>query len=231
MQRAETVNLDIKPRELRDPFGYILKAASGLRVLNVGASGNVEYYLPSHRDLWLHGMLEGVSSRLVGLDIDADSVDYARQYGVSIELGDCESIVLNESFDVIVMADVIEHVNSPVKAIENLASQLSPTGMLIITTPNPTHFGLVVKAWLGSGLSIYYDHVSGFLPEHFKVIADRLGLHLAEVFFFSWVDTRSFSNHIKSIVGRAIGKLFTRSHSTFLVVLQRDLARDRLVIS
>lgn len=224
MQRDEVVNLSVAPRVLADPFPFILDCARGKRVLNVGASGGVEHYLPAQREAWLHHRLEKVAAELVGIDIDVDSVAFAARHGAELLVEDCETCSFQQPFDLIVMSDVIEHVNSPVRAIGNLAKQLAPGGRLLITTPNPTHYGLVARAWLGSRTEVYYDHVCAFLPEHFHVMGKRLGLRLSEVVFFSHMDTRNFGNRLKSLLARLLGRLVPRCHGTFLVVLQAGSA-------
>lgn len=222
MQRNELVNLRVQPRALADPFPFILDYARDKRVLNVGASGGVEHYLPCQRHDWLHHRLENVAAELVGIDIDVESVAFASRHGVKLQVADCETCSFPQTFDLIVMSDVIEHVNAPLRAIANLAKQLSPGGRLLITTPNPTHYGLVFRAWLGHRTEVYYDHVYSFLPEHFQVICQRLGLRLGEVVFFSHIDNRSFRNHLKSRLARVLGRLVPRSHGAFLVVLEAE---------
>lgn len=220
MQRDEVIELPVSPRRLEDPFPYILENARGKRVLNVGASGGVEHYLPANREAWLHHRLASVAGELVGIDIDAESVAYASKYGVKLRIEDCEICRFEKPFDLIVMSDVIEHVNAPVRAIDNLAKQLAPGGRLLITTPNPTHYGLVLRAWLGRRAGVYYDHVNAFLPEHFQAICIRLELRLTDVAFFSHLDSRSTGNRIKSQFARLLGHMVPRCHGTFLVVLQ-----------
>lgn len=222
MQRDEIVNLSVSPRALADPFPFILDSARGKRVLNVGASGGVEHYLPEHREAWLHHRLGKVAAELVGIDIDAESVAFAAQHGTHLQIADCETCSFTQAFDFIVMSDVIEHVNSPLRAIDNLTKQLSPNGRLLITTPNPNHYGLVLRAWLGRRTNVYYDHVSELLPEHFQVISHRLGLKLSDVVFFSHMDTRSFGNRLKSHLARLLGHLVPRCHGSLMVALQLD---------
>ncbi len=225
MQLDETVNLSVAPKALRDPFPYILESARSKRVLNVGASGGVEHYLPERREGWLHHRLQKVAAEVVGIDIDSGSVAYAAEHGVKLIVADCEVCEFSERFDLIVMSDVIEHVNSPMLAIGNLAKHLAPGGRLLITTPNATHYGLVLRAWIGRGTGVYYDHVCAFLPEHFQVICRRLGLQLAETIFFSHMDARSLGNRMKSRVARCLGSFMPRCHSSLLVVIQRESPR------
>ena len=224
MQRDEIVNLSVLPRVLVDPFQFIIDSARGKRVLNAGASGGVEYYLPERRESWLHHRLANVATELVGVDIDDESVKFAALHGVELLVDNCETCRFQRAFELIVMSDVIEHVNAPLRAIDNLAQQLAPEGRLLITTPNPTHYGLVIRAWLGLSTTVYYDHVTSFLPEHFQAICTRLGLHLTDVAFFSHVDKRTAGKSIKSRLARLIGRFAPRSHGTFLVVIQRRQA-------
>jgi len=67
VQRNEVVKLSVPPRVLADPFSYILDHARGKRVLNVGASGGVEHYLPMQRESWLHQRIDKVADELVGI--------------------------------------------------------------------------------------------------------------------------------------------------------------------
>lgn len=219
MQRQEITILPVRPRQLSNALGKIVNMANGLRVLNVGASGGVEHYLPHNRVNWLHQNLSEAASELVGIDIDQDSINFAAEHGVHILFADCETYQAKSKFDLIVMSDVIEHVNSAVPAIENLARQLNADGCIVITTPNLTHYGLVLKSWFGRVTSVYYDHTAGFLPEHFNVIGNRLGLNLSEIYFFSHSDLRSNSMRIKSALARLMGFFIPRSHSSVMVVL------------
>lgn len=220
MQRDEVVTLNVPPIGISDPFSFILDYAKGKRVLNVGASGGVEHYLPENVENWLHHRLIQISAEIVGVDIDAESIAFAARHGVEILLKDCETCQFSKPFDLIVMSDVIEHVHAPFKAIANLAQQLSSEGRLLITTPNPTHYGLVIRSWLGMQTQVYYDHMSAFLPEHFQAMGNRLNLDITEVAFFSHLDRRCVANYMKTGLARLLGRFVPRCHGTFMVVLQ-----------
>jgi len=220
VQLNEVITLPLRVSVLADPLPFIVLAAQGKRVLNVGASGGVELYLPAQRDDWLHQRLTSVARELVGIDIDQDSIAHAARHGVTLEYGDCETWQAAPGFDLIVMSDVIEHVNAPLRAIANLMQLLTPGGQLMITTPNPSHHGLIGRAWTGRRTNVYYDHVAAFLPEHFQAICQRLGLRLSGIFFFSHTDRRSLANRVKSAITRTLGRLVPRTHASFLVCLE-----------
>lgn len=220
MQGTGTVELSVHPKVLKDVFEYILQEAKGKTVLNVGAVGGVEGYLPHNQDIWLHQRLSRVARELVGIDIDQESIAYAAKHGVNILHVDCESMQLEKRFDVIIMSDVIEHLNAPGQALKTLVHHLNPGGKLLITTPNPTHCGLIGRALLGGKVNIYYDHVVLFMPEHIQAMCDRFGYHLSAVYFFGHMDRRNMSNYLKSAAGRFLGLVSKRLHGSFLAVIE-----------
>ena len=191
MQRNEVVNLPVTPTYVRDLWALLTPLAEGKAVLNVGAAGNVEYYLDGRNDLWMHERLKSLANELVGLDIDAESVAFANARGESLLLGDCETVALDRQFDLIVFSEVIEHVNAPVSALSNLMRHLSPNGKLFITTPNPTYYGTVLRALLNRSLNVYYDHVTAYFPENLVVMCQRLGLKVTGIHFYNVKDVRT----------------------------------------
>ena len=210
-----------RPRRLRDVHSFIVEQSRGKSVLNVGAAGGVETYLPSNAGLWLNHRLSLVARELLAVDVDRDSIAYAARHGVSILHADCESMDLGRRFDVIVLSDVIEHLNAPGIALRTLVNHLTDAGRLYVTTPNPTHYGLILRAVLSKQLSIYYDHVNAFAPENIQAMCDRYQCALTELYFFGGIDRRTFSNRLKSYVGYAIGAVSPRLHAAFLAVIER----------
>ena len=73
----------------------------------------------------------------------------------------------DESFDVVVLGEVIEHFTSdPVGSLEKARRVLKENGMLIVTTPNSLSAVNRVKRFLGQGNSLIYHRpmmVSGTL--------------------------------------------------------------------
>lgn len=221
MQRNEVVQLKPVVSTIVDARPLILDLATGRTVLNVGAAGNVEFYLPSRRRYWLHDQLRQVAEHVTGLDIDAESVRFAASYGFEIILGNCENIDLEARFDLIVLSEVLEHLDAPGIALKNLMRHLVPGGKLVLTTPNPTFFGTLCRALLRRGVRIYYDHVNAFFPEHLQAMCDRYGYRLVTIRFFTAVEEhQSKAVMLKSYVSRAVGTIFPRLHSNFFAVVE-----------
>ena len=214
------VGVRAKVGVLNDVVPFILEQASSKSVLNVGAAGGVELYLPDRHDEWLHYRLRGVTRELIGIDIDAKNIARAVQNGFEILEVDCQTMKLDRRFDLIVMSDVIEHLDAPGVAVRTLLQHLSAHGRLLITTPNPTHYGTIARAVLGRAPSVYYDHVGCFMPEHVQAICNRHGCRLIAVYFFGHMDRRSLTHAVKSRVARAVGHLSRRLYPSFLAVVE-----------
>ncbi len=86
-----------------------------------------------------------------GVDTDALSVDEARKNGLKASKGTLEGQKYpDNSFDVISMSHVIEHVSAPVALLQECRRILKPGGRLVIATPNLQSLGhrLFKASWL-----------------------------------------------------------------------------------
>lgn len=92
---------------------------AGARVLSVGAGGDINHRLAS--------AAQRIGFSLVQLDIDAE-----RSPDV---VADIRTWTADRPFDVVVAAEVLEHLPEPAAAIANIRGLLRPGGRLIATTP------------------------------------------------------------------------------------------------
>lgn len=220
MRVNDLVRLTCPVRAEPDVQSRILEAARGKSVLSVGAAGGVDYYLPDRPDLWMSERLRRVAGEFVGIDIDREGIRRAAGHGYSILEANCETMTLDRAFDLIVMSDVIEHVEQPPRALVNLVRHLGPGGKLFVTTPNATFVGGFLDALLNRPVGVYYDHVTLFAPEHIQAACDRHGLDLVEVGLFTQVDARTAGTRLKSMGIRILGRISPRLHNSFLAVIQ-----------
>src|SRR3954449_12398930 len=82
---------------------------------------------------------------VVGLELSREAADYAREtLGLDVREWPLEAFGAGTNgdspgtFDAIVLADVIEHLDDPVAAIELCARLLRPGGVLCVVTPDPS---------------------------------------------------------------------------------------------
>lgn len=90
---------------------------------------------------------------VTGVDINPDSIVIAAQKLTQAMCADISktslSKTLNEQFDIIVLADVLEHISEPDKLLHDCHKLLNANGKLLVSIPN--------AAYIGAILSLYYD--------------------------------------------------------------------------
>lgn len=220
MRVDDLVKLELKPKRIAEPFAYLESLVNGKSVLNVGAAGGIQGYLPDNRLAWLHYRLDVAAAKLVGVDIDTEGIEYARSHGFEILNANCENMKLGTKFDFVILSDVIEHMNAPVYAVQNLMRHLLPGGILCITTPNAMAALGLGKILTGRSPNIYWDHVATYCPEHVQALCDRLGYRLDQVFFFDHIDRRTSTNLVKSYLSAGIAAIYPRLASSFMAFVK-----------
>jgi SAM-dependent methyltransferase/glycosyltransferase involved in cell wall biosynthesis len=90
-----------------------------------------------------HGLLLDEARRrgyeVSGVELSAAAVGYARDVlGLDVREQPLEAVRSEEGFDAIVMADVIEHLDDPLAALDQCRDLLAPGGVLCVVTPDPS---------------------------------------------------------------------------------------------
>jgi len=109
-----------------------------------------------------HGLLLDEARKrgyeVAGIELSAGNAAHARSLGVPVREVPLEDLGPDEDgrWDVIVLADVIEHLDDPVGALKRCAALLAPGGALLVVTPDPSSATarLAGRRWWG------------FLPAH-----------------------------------------------------------------
>lgn len=87
---------------------------------------------------------------LIGCDLDADSLEIARQSGaykklIQLDLDKIDSAAISEfrnRIDYIYCGDVLEHLRCPMKSLDVLLGCLKPRGSLLSSIPNVAHLNI-----------------------------------------------------------------------------------------
>ena len=73
----------------------------------------------------------------VGTELSAEACDRVRSKGFEVILGQVSDLSLTpETFDVVVLLEVVEHMEKPLQEMRELFHLLRPGGLLYVTTPN-----------------------------------------------------------------------------------------------
>src|SRR5687767_10932571 len=112
-------------RILKDDF--ILNECSGKNVLDVGCIGQDRNFGSAD---WLHNKVKSVASNIDGVDILTDQILELKNLGYSM-LSIKELEEKNFRYDVVLISDVIEHVNDPVAFLSYYSNFLSSHGRML----------------------------------------------------------------------------------------------------
>jgi 2-polyprenyl-3-methyl-5-hydroxy-6-metoxy-1,4-benzoquinol methylase len=149
---------------IHDRAVYLKKLAQGLDVLDVGCTGRKSSgRLPDHAGT-LHHAISPVCGSLTGLDIDAAGVDAMRAAGYRVECGDVASVSLHQRYDLIIAAEVLEHLPNPGFALENLKEHLKDSGTLVVTTCNPFYYRQQSRILRRGTIQVHASHTCWYDP-------------------------------------------------------------------
>lgn len=166
-------------------YERVLPAVAGMSVIDIGCG---EGYGP--------GILAGKASRVLGVDIASEVVDHARsRYGsdrVSFDVMDVNALAVeDDSFDVAVSFQVVEHLVDVSGYFNEIARVLKPGGKAFLTTPNrltispgsdkpinPFHLREYTPDELALELAGHFDevHISGMFHAGWLALNDRVRL-------------------------------------------------------
>ncbi len=93
--------------------------------------------------------------KVTGIEINHRAADFAkRQYGMRVftePLGSTATFLPDQSFDVITLWDVLEHLPSPRMAMKHIHRLLAPDGIVVFSIPNLHSFDRYIfgSSWIG----------------------------------------------------------------------------------
>lgn len=189
-----------RQRRVASRAEYLAGLCRGREVLDVGV---VEHQIESSGSGgWLHRQLVRVSTRCVGVDVLPDEVDALRGQGYDVRCHDLTSGPLDDRFDVIVLGEVVEHLDAPVALLASAREMLRPAGRVVLTTPNPYMLHRVWKHLRGA-FPDSADHALLLGPSQVLELAGRADLALDSWRGVRLKDLPGARNRLASVARRA----------------------------
>ena len=120
----------------------VLEVCKGKSVLHFGAS---DY--PYHKERFfnkhlLHYKLSKVTSYLLGVDNNVESVKFLNSHGLNnIVVGDVvlnkyDERVYSHKYDVVLLLDILEHLTNPGLALQNIKQFCDENTIILVSVPN-----------------------------------------------------------------------------------------------
>jgi len=140
----------------------------------------------------LHFELEKVAVSLYGFDFDQKGIDTLTELGgknlFRADLEKLEEVDLDETFDVIIAGEMIEHLSNPGLFLRGIRRFMNPTTKLVITTINAYSgmryliYGLRGKG--GINEPVHQDHVAYYSYKTLSLVVQRENLQIKEFLFY-----------------------------------------------
>ena len=122
------------------------------------------------------GQFVGVANRsgwiAEGLELSRGAVDFARRHGLAVrELDFFSEEIRQNSYDLLTLFEVIEHVPNPAEFVHRAEEVVRPGGLVYLTTPN---FASIDRFLLGKHWElIHREHLTYFTPRTLRLMVKR----------------------------------------------------------
>ena len=163
-------------------FGRILELVEGKDVLDCGCIGDVAE-TPEEVRLASHEHIAKKAKYCLGIDIWKEEVEKRHALGYNVVYGDVERMSLGRQFDVVVAADLIEHLSNPGLFLERAREHLRDDGLLCLVTPNAHSLNTSVKAVLGVHVAVNPEHTCWYDPATLRQLLVRYGFRPREEYW------------------------------------------------
>jgi len=197
-----------------------------IRNKNVLDIGSIQHnFSLSKSKGWLFKFLNDYSDSVLGIDILEEEVKKARSKGYNIIHRDVQTIKLDNKFDVIVAANIIEHLSNPGMFLKNMKKHLNKNGKMIISTNNNSGFDCFYDSLILGCLPNNPEHTCWYDYVTLKELTKREGLIIEEVIYTMNKDIPNEYSSYKSLIYRKIKYFFMnclimfRQHFSPIIIL------------
>jgi len=175
-------------------------------------------------------MLIQKGCKVYGIDISEDAVRKAMERMTEVVIGDVESMERlpweDEFFDIIILADVLEHLKDPLKVLVKLKSYLKDDGIFLISLPNIAFWRIRLALLFGrfnyspDGGIMDESHLRFFTFGSAKKLINRAGLKIRDIDIPLPVSYNSLFSSIKFHIKKLFPTLL--SHGMIFICSKGD---------
>jgi SAM-dependent methyltransferase len=163
-------------------YDIVIPLVGGKRVLDAGSVGH-SYTGRNGYKTWNFAVISQHASKVKGFDLLEKDVKEARADGFDIEVGDAETYLTSEKYEVVFAGDLIEHLSNPGLFIDCCYKNLRTGGKLVLSTPNTYSFAKLLRVILRrtNEPPVNPEHTFYFTPRTLEQLVSRHGFRLVEI--------------------------------------------------
>jgi SAM-dependent methyltransferase len=200
----------------------------GKSVLDIGCvNHNIDNTILGN---WLHENILHVADKVLGVDLLEDEIAELKKQGYDVLAADVSKpLGINETFDVVVVGNLIEHLSNFDGLMLNIEKLLHPKGKLLISTANPFYREQYFYSAFKNDILVNAEHTCWIDPVTLDQLSCRYGFTTESVFWIKekWYLSQTIMNGTKREFDIMTGKwLYHASPSAFerLLTLPLELA-------
>ncbi len=208
------------------PARVVRMIGHGQRVLEVGSGpGSITKQLK-----------EVGQCKVTALEIDPVAIELVRPYceavySADLNANDWDNVLSDQKFEVVLAADVLEHVYSPIAVLKKMASLTSPNGRIVLSLPHVGHSAIAACLLLEDfeyrdwGL-LDRTHIRFFGLKNIQALLLEANLSIAKVeFVVRHPEETEFSAKWSQLSSSVQNALLTNKHGfVYQVVLEANVA-------
>lgn len=165
---------------------YLIQKCQNKTILHVGCTDYPFLKESLEKGFLLHEKIVKTARKVIGVDIAEQDVSEMNTLGYDVRIIDAQRLSdydWEEKFDVILLADVIEHVLNPGLVLQESVKLLKEEGIIIVTVPNS--FGIIrfLKSFFRYE-QVHPDHITYFSSGTLETLAARLHLEIQELAWY-----------------------------------------------
>jgi hypothetical protein len=171
---------------------FIKNACRNKKVLHLGCTNYPYTEDAIMHEMLLHPELEKIAAQLYGFDSDQAGLDILKQAGSKnlyrANLENLEEVTLEDSFDVIIGGEMLEHLSNPGLFLTGIKRFMREDTQLILTTINAyCAMRFLIYALRGKGgrnEPVHPDHVGYYSFKTLSLMLERHGLQVRDFCFY-----------------------------------------------
>lgn len=181
-----------KKLELVQRVEFIKKICAVKKVLHLGCTNYPYTREAIENEMLLHLQLQETAKELYGFDFDQTGIDILESTGVinlfQADLENLEKVTVDETFDVIIAGEIIEHLQNPGLFLRGIQRFMNSDTKLVITTVNAyCAMRFLIYCLRGNGGKnepVHPDHVGYYSYRTLSLTIERENLAVTDFLFY-----------------------------------------------
>ena len=171
---------------------FVRDISRGKRVLHLGCTNYPYTSEAIDHDMLLHFELEKIASHVTGFDYDQEGLNILAEHGsknlFQADLEKLHDVSCEETFEVIVAGEMIEHLNNPGLFLQGIRRFMDDKTQLVITTINAycalriALYG--VKGKGGTNEPVHPDHIAYYSYSTLRLLLERHDYIIDDFMFY-----------------------------------------------